>query len=329
MKQRIILDEADLLEVIGEHCLDDYQAGGLRIRHYQTEGLGMRGKFKMIDLPDMQIVHSMASLPYQLGLNVMVDQPLLQMHFGLTGYESATLGSNAYVLQIQRNQHNLFYLPTHQKDFLLHERCANYITFEVNFHPTYLSKLLNDEVSLIAEFYRRMEAGNATLLGKESRPITSEMHQIIQAILSCQFPDPLRQLYLETKVQELFLLQVKQFNEEESHSVKLHPDDKQKLYQLNELIQTTGELTYSLPELASEFGLNIDKLKKGYKQLFNQTIFGHVHELRMQKAKELLQRTNQSIGEISLLTGYKNQQHFSKAFKDRFGTLPRDIRREL
>ena len=47
---------------------------------------------------------------------------------------------------------------------------------------------------------------------------------------------------------------------------------------------------------------------------------------RMIKATELLRMTQLSIGDISKAVGYENQLHFSRAFKNIYGSSPRNWR---
>lgn len=72
-------------------------------------------------------------------------------------------------------------------------------------------------------------------------------------------------------------------------------------------------------------GINEYDLKKGFKEQFGRTVFGYLGEQRMSLAYELLKTKTQTIGEISSVVGYKNPQHFSSAFKKRFGLSPRQI----
>jgi AraC-like DNA-binding protein len=48
--------------------------------------------------------------------------------------------------------------------------------------------------------------------------------------------------------------------------------------------------------------------------------------LRMKEAKRLLNETNKSVKEISILTGYQNSNYFSKMFKEFVGKSPREFR---
>jgi len=79
---------------------------------------------------------------------------------------------------------------------------------------------------------------------------------------------------------------------------------------------------HSLNTIARQFGLNEFSLKKGFKANFNTTVFDYLLTKRMEHAHSLLLNTSQSIQEISSITGYKYSNHFSTAFKKRFGISP-------
>jgi AraC-like DNA-binding protein len=49
--------------------------------------------------------------------------------------------------------------------------------------------------------------------------------------------------------------------------------------------------------------------------------------IRLEHAVELLERTDQSIGEIALQCGFPNSKAFSRAFKEKYGMLPSGFRR--
>jgi AraC-like DNA-binding protein len=78
----------------------------------------------------------------------------------------------------------------------------------------------------------------------------------------------------------------------------------------------------SLAGLCKSFSLNEFKLKKGYKQLFNTTVFGHINSLRMEKARQLLQQKQMTVSEIGNFIGYKSIGSFSAEYKKRFGYAP-------
>ncbi len=73
-------------------------------------------------------------------------------------------------------------------------------------------------------------------------------------------------------------------------------------------------------------GLNEYKLKKGFKETFNNTIFGYLTDQRLQLAKQYLLDTQQTAAEISMQLGYATPQHFNNAFKKKFGITPFSVR---
>ncbi|WP_162618524.1 helix-turn-helix domain-containing protein [Pedobacter yulinensis] len=109
----------------------------------------------------------------------------------------------------------------------------------------------------------------------------------------------------------------------------LHPADAEKLWQARLHMEQHLQAPPSLFELARLIGLNDYKLKRDFKKLFGTTVFGYLYEKRMEKAKALLEQERLPVGEIAYLVGYKNPQHFTAAFKKKFGCLPRGFRQPV
>jgi len=92
---------------------------------------------------------------------------------------------------------------------------------------------------------------------------------------------------------------------------------------LAEHLKAHLEAEHSLYELSRRFHLNECKLKSGFKQVYNQTVFGYLRECPMQRAEALLRETDGSVLDIACEAGYSNASHFSCSFKERFGMLPK------
>jgi AraC family transcriptional regulator, transcriptional activator of the genes for pyochelin and ferripyochelin receptors len=103
--------------------------------------------------------------------------------------------------------------------------------------------------------------------------------------------------------------------------------DFEKLFALRDFVENNYLEPLSLAGLCKMFSLNEFKLKKGYKELFHTTVFGHINALRMDKAREFLLHRQMSISEIADFIGYKNIGSFSAEFKRRFGFPPSTFRR--
>ena len=79
----------------------------------------------------------------------------------------------------------------------------------------------------------------------------------------------------------------------------------------------------SLKKIAAEFGISESKLKTGFKKVFSRTIFDYIRALRFKYAEKLIREKELSILEIAYEIGYSNPSHFSQAFKERYGELPK------
>ena len=78
-----------------------------------------------------------------------------------------------------------------------------------------------------------------------------------------------------------------------------------------------------LQELADEIGLNLKKLKMGFKQIYGDTVYGFLFDYKMDFARKLLDSGSYNVNEVGLKIGYSTGSHFIAAFKKKFGTTPK------
>ena len=95
---------------------------------------------------------------------------------------------------------------------------------------------------------------------------------------------------------------------------------EEKIRKLNEGVQS----------LASEVFMNPDYLSKLFKKNTGSSLMDYVTKVRIERAKELLERTVLTISEIAIETGYSNTAYFTKMFKKYTnGVTPREYRKGL
>jgi AraC-like DNA-binding protein len=152
------------------------------------------------------------------------------------------------------------------------------------------------------------------------------MYEIINGIINCQRKGVFKKIYLEAKIMELLLLQLEQFQEDDGVAVSLKKADIDKIYAVREYLLQNMEANNTLVSLAHSVGTNEFTLKNGFKELFGTTVFGFWHDAKMEHAKKLILHEEKTIGEVSDLVGYKNQRHFSDAFKRKFGIPPSKLK---
>lgn len=88
-----------------------------------------------------------------------------------------------------------------------------------------------------------------------------------------------------------------------------------------------GEL--SLDQTADAVGVNPYYLSKLFKDETGSNFIDFVNENRLEKAKNLLKKGEQSIKEVSFECGYSDQNYFSKIFRRKFGITPTEFRNSL
>lgn len=170
----------------------------------------------------------------------------------------------------------------------------------------------------------------AIYLNKNSnQPITSKMLMVLDEIKHCQFHGGLKKLFLQSKVIELLALQCEQYERAENmrtEVISLSQADREKIYYARDLLLVQLQEPPSLQELSRLAGLNEFKLKNGFRQVFDNTVYGYLNDHRMEHARKEVQNGQKTLGEIAYHLGYSSPQHFSNAFRKKFGISPLKMR---
>lgn len=112
-------------------------------------------------------------------------------------------------------------------------------------------------------------------------------------------------------------------------------DKIQEKSQRNELVeQVIDYLEYhyaeeiNFNELAGEFFIAPNHLYRKFKEKKQMSVMQYLENIRMTKAKELLQDTNLTVTEIASRTGYGDSNYFSRIFKKNYSITPREFRNQ-
>jgi AraC-like DNA-binding protein len=152
------------------------------------------------------------------------------------------------------------------------------------------------------------------------------MIQALAEIRNCQYVDSLKRMFVEAKIVELLTLQIDQILSARDTQPALKKKMQDKLQEVRALLLTNLDTPCSIEMLSKTVGINRTNLQEGFKQLFGTTIFGYITDQRMVRAQELLDSGQyETIAEVATLVGYKNPQHFTAAFKRKFGYLPKQL----
>ena len=163
----------------------------------------------------------------------------------------------------------------------------------------------------------------------ENNQLTPAMYLPLQQIINCPFHGLTKQIYLEAKCLELIALKLEQLTKTKNTSVKsitLKPKDIEKIRHARDILIFQQENPPSLLDLARQVGINDNKLKIGFRQVFGTTVFGYLHNHRMKVARQLLQDGKMRVTTVANTVGYANPGHFAAAFKRKFGVSPSECK---
>ena len=93
------------------------------------------------------------------------------------------------------------------------------------------------------------------------------------------------------------------------------------------VMQTDLRLQLTLHEVAPLVNLSSSRLRHVFKEETGMSLKQFQNNLRMRKARELLEDSFLSIKEIMLETGIQDRNHFARTFRKMYGTTPSEHRR--
>ena len=153
----------------------------------------------------------------------------------------------------------------------------------------------------------------------------------VHEMLYCSLSGQPRFDYLHAKTNEFICLlenmSGSRRNEKTSTPQKIAQKDKEALFRVRDNIQKSPGDNLTIPTLASDVGFSPNKLISLFKGFYGQSIHSFVVNVRMNKAKSLLEESDLPVKEICALVGYSDHSGFSRAFKKVYGVSPSKIRR--
>ena len=286
--------------------------------------------FKKINFNGIRLLYGRLKFKKPVPVKMQSSNPYMEMYFSLAGTRHMLFTQSNKRFSIAAGHQNLFYIP--DTEFYIEPLADDIenITLQIQFTEDYFKRLMPVNNSLFLPFTDKINRKQFSVLNPSDLVITPKMYNVLNDIVHCEKTGIIKQLYIEANVLKLLQLQFEQYEvisqKKEYTNVKHYDIDK--LYHARELLEQNITNPYSLLKLAHKTGLNDFKLKKGFKELFGNTVFGYLHEIRMQKAREMLFDHKTTIADVSQYCGYAFIQSFTKAFKQKYGMTPEQYRKQ-
>lgn len=96
--------------------------------------------------------------------------------------------------------------------------------------------------------------------------------------------------------------------------------------QIEKYIRLNFTQDIKLSELSKIFFVSKEHISRSFKKRYHINLFDYILNLRLERAKILVQTTRLSIEEIADQTGFSSSNYFSKIFKKHIGESPSEFR---
>lgn len=249
-----------------------------------------------------------------------IDSTFIQLHFCVKGGAKFLFNNSNYTFDVLDQNYILLYNPQQNLP----------INLELNPKTTLVSLLISIEKfhSLFSS-----EAGYIVFLSEENKSkkfydnsiIKPMVFIVLQQIVNANTNSSTRSLYLKGKIYELLSFHFQKDEAENGNHCPFLVDERDvaKIRKAKDIVIEKIAEPPTLQELSTEIGLNLKKLKEGFKQIYGDTVFGFLFDYKMEHAKKLLESGQYNVNEVGLKIGYSTASHFIAAFKKKFSITPK------
>ena len=249
-----------------------------------------------------------------------VNTGLIQFHFGLKGDAKFIFNQGNYALELKEEKSLLLYNP--QKELPLQVEIApkswviSVLVSIKKFHGLFSEQA--EHIPFLSD-----ENKDKKYYGEEN--ISPSMAIVLNQMFHYSLNPSIKNMYYKGKGYELLSLF---FNRNEDPNAEQCPflideENVLKLKKAKEIVIANMAEPPGLQELADQVGLNLKKLKMGFKQIYGDTVYGFLFDYKMEHARRLLDSGSYNVNEVGLKIGYSTASHFIAAFKKKYGTTPK------
>ena len=148
---------------------------------------------------------------------------------------------------------------------------------------------------------------------------------VLNQIFNYNLNPSIKKLYYKGKGYELLSLFFNRSEDPDAEQCPFLIDEENvlKIRKAKDIVLANMAEPPGLQELADQVGLNLKKLKMGFKQIYGDSVYSFLFDYKMEYARKLLDSGSYNVNEVGLKIGYSTASHFISAFKKKFGTTPK------
>ena len=256
--------------------------------------------------------------PFQV--EKQINQGLIQFHFGIKGNAKFIFNQGNYTLDLREEKSLLLYNPQKELPLNLILEPQTWVISVIisikKFHALFSTE---------ASYIPFLSGENQDKKYYNESDISPSMAIVLSQLFHYNLHPNIKNLYYKGKGYELLSLY---FNRSEDPDAEQCPflideENVMKIKKAKEIVIVNMAEPPGLQELADQVGLNLKKLKMGFKQIYGDTVYGFLFDYKMDCARKLLDSGSYNVNEVGLKIGYSTGSHFIAAFKKKFATTPK------
>ncbi|WP_242203425.1 helix-turn-helix transcriptional regulator [Aestuariivivens insulae] len=249
-----------------------------------------------------------------------IDSDFIQFHFCVKGSTKFVFNQGRYALDISEESSLLLYNPQRELPINLQLEPNSWV-LSILITIKKFHSLFSQE----ADYISFLNADNRDKKYYKDGIISPSMAIVLNQLINYNLNSSIKNLYFKGKAYELLSLY---FNRSEEADVEQCPflvDETNviKIRKAKDIMVARMAEPPTLQELADEIGLNLKKLKEGFKQIYGDSVFSFLFDYKMEVARKLLESGENNVNEVGHKIGYSTASHFIAAFKKKYGTTPK------
>ncbi len=281
---------------------------------------GVLGSASFIPVTSVKAIERYHDAEWSKGLSVHETFEMVYIKSGSgvfeIGEQNVSVGSNDIVIIKPNQSHKLNVKSEGGCDFIV-----LYFKFMDQTEHTLSEVSLGDFINFVSG----RESGSFIKLKVSQK---NDIIVLLNRILKEQTSDQLGSDLLNyLMLMELFVLISRALKAEWENSIKnKSPKIKELMQSAIQFVHNNFEREISITDIAKYVFLSPSYFTRAFKENTGLSPMQYLLNIRIKRACELLQETDQKVGEIALSVGFSNQQRFNDMFKKQTNMTPMQYR---
>ena len=161
------------------------------------------------------------------------------------------------------------------------------------------------------------------------KPVPSHVQRSLHHCLSSEYSPALKKLWAQARILDFITDLSNYFCERNKEVPSSEKQARNRVQAVHEyLIKLEGKLP-TIDILASQFGRSARALNEEFQTEYGESIFSFVVNHRLNSAHEAIKNSSIPLKQLAEKLGYAHVNHFSAAFKKKFGYPPGNLRKSF